>query len=179
MSSRTTFRTSSTANSTASHPVRSLSEFYETLQYLRYTLYTILYLRLLAPLGTTLGLGLGLRLLAPLGTSLRNVYVHTRAFRNTTQLSLSRTLSRTLSFSLSLPTHHPPCHSLSTADTTGKNGGGAGGQTMMVDWLDEFPVPSGKSVETECDGDELNQADWTGSTYCDAAQAGKTFCRDC
>ena len=104
---------------------------------------------------------------------------HHATFTFTLSLTLSlslarfRTLSRALSLSL------PPSLSLSTADTTGKNGGGAGGQKMMVDWLDQFPVLSGKSVETECDGDELDQTDWTGATYCDAAQAGKTFCRDC
>ena len=49
-----------------------------------------------------------------------------------------------------------------TADTTGAVGRGKGGQTLMNEWMAGFPVRSGETVTIECDGEVLDEADWTG-----------------
>jgi hypothetical protein len=70
-----------------------------------------------------------------------------------------------------------PFNLMYTADTTGTTGNGKGGQMTLIDWSKGFPTLPGESVATQCDGAELDEADWTGSQYCDAAQQGKVYKR--
>lgn len=41
-------------------------------------------------------------------------------------------------------------------------GRGKGGQTLMNEWMAGFPVRSGETVSSQCDGEELDEAEWTG-----------------
>jgi len=73
---------------------------------------------------------------------------------------------------------YTPYSLLYTADTTGTQGAGVGGATTLVDWLSTFGADNrakGGSVESECDGPALDEAEWTGNDYCDASQVGKEF----
>jgi len=62
-----------------------------------------------------------------------------------------------------------------TSDTTGINGKGKGGRITLNQWISEFPVQHGQSVQSECEGKALTQKMWKGIAYCDQAQVGKTF----
>jgi hypothetical protein len=68
-----------------------------------------------------------------------------------------------------------PYSLMMTTDTTGTNGEGKGGQMTLLEWTSGFPVDSGASVSTQCDGEELEMGAWSGDTYCDAEQQGKTY----
>jgi len=65
------------------------------------------------------------------------------------------------------------------ADTTGKEGTPSSGEPTMVGWLGTMPVPCGGNVATECYGDELEQAAWDGTEYCDQALANKAYTNTC
>lgn len=58
-----------------------------------------------------------------------------------------------------------------TADTTGRK---LQGEQSMISWLAGQPL-HGNDIATQCNGDNVSQANWSGYNYCDAALAGKTF----
>ena len=62
-----------------------------------------------------------------------------------------------------------------TADTSGPDGDGDEGRTMLSSWLQSFPVSRWHTAKSECDGEQLEEGAWEGAEYCDASQAGKVF----
>jgi len=45
----------------------------------------------------------------------------------------------------------------------------------LLDFITQFPVQKGNSVSSVCVGDLKDEADWTGTDYCDESTAGKVF----
>ena len=59
-----------------------------------------------------------------------------------------------------------------SADGTGIGGSRSGGVALR-DWASRLVLDGFGS--TECDGDLVAQANWTGVAYCSSEMAGKTF----
>ena len=84
-------------------------------------------------------------------------------------------LDNYISFVVTSSQHCYTPYSLMYTATTMGTDGGQSTATTLVEWLQKFPVSTGDSQDSECDGPVLDEVDWTGDDYCDASQYGKIF----